>query len=75
MTCILIVNLVYSKFTNVFHMQRNIMLNRPTLDKENLPPLLASNGTPRVDRLLAKNNKIFPLKEMDISSIRSYGCS
>jgi hypothetical protein len=61
MTCILIVNFVYSKFTNVFHMQRNIMLNWPTLDKENLPPLLASNGTPRtptVNRLPLKNNKV-----------------
>jgi hypothetical protein len=42
-------------------MQRNIMLNWPTLDKENLPPLLASNGTPRtprVNRLPLKNNKV-----------------
>jgi hypothetical protein len=51
MTCILIVNFVYSKFTNVFQMQRNTMLNWPTLDKENLPPLLASNGTPRTPRV------------------------
>jgi hypothetical protein len=37
------------------------MLNRPTLDKENLPPLLASNGTPRtprVNRLPPRNNKV-----------------
>ncbi len=61
MTCILIVNFVYSNFTNVFHMQRNIMLNQATLDKEHLPPLLASNGTlrtPRVNRLPPKNNKV-----------------